>query len=164
MLNAMGIDAKSSGWLKSMIGMAVDELWWSSFVEAGAAKRAQNYAKDGIRIDDGPTLYFRSLNVQDSKRELKRDGVGEIQVHGKSTFVSKEARQGLFSDPVYKVVRAAVLRASPWCKLCGMRPPSVVLNVDHIVPLTVDWSRRMDPNNLQVLCEDCNQGKSNYWS
>lgn len=26
---------------------------------------------------------------------------------------------------------------------------------------SLDWSKRFDKNNLQVLCEDCNLGKSN---
>ena len=164
LLRELGESADTAKWVKRMVGRTVPVEWWNRFVSAGNATRAKTYGRQKVRVEDGPTYYFRSLNVQDSKRELRRDGVGEIQVHGKSTFISKEARQGLFSDPVYKVVRAAVLRASPWCKLCGRRPPMVVLNVDHIIPLTVDWSRRMDPSNLQVLCEDCNQGKSNYWS
>lgn len=47
------------------------------------------------------------------------------------------------------------------CCACGVSPatkPGVVLNVDHIHA----WSRGGETveSNLQTLCEDCNQGKS----
>lgn len=32
--------------------------------------------------------------------------------------------------------------------------------VDHIVPIREDWSRRLDPNNLQSLCYRCHQKKT----
>lgn len=48
------------------------------------------------------------------------------------------------------------------CCLCGRsRKDGVILHVDHIIPLSKNWSKRLDINNLQVLCEDCNMGKSN---
>lgn len=34
------------------------------------------------------------------------------------------------------------------------------LCVDHIKSLATHWELRLDPSNLQVLCEECNQGKS----
>jgi len=157
-------ESGESQWVKRMAGRSVPVEWWDRFVLSGAATRAKTYKRAKVGLEEGPVYYFRSLNIQQSKRELRSDGIGKMEVHGSSSFVSKQARQELFQDPIYKVVRAAVLRKAPWCKLCGMRPPEVVLHVDHIVPLTVDWSRRMDPNNLQVLCADCNVGKSNYWS
>lgn len=37
----------------------------------------------------------------------------------------------------------------------------VILNVDHIVPLSICWGLRNKLENLQVLCKDCNMGKLN---
>lgn len=45
------------------------------------------------------------------------------------------------------------------CLYCGMTPPTVVLQCDHIIPVSnggVD-----DASNLATSCESCNQGKSN---
>jgi Homing endonuclease associated repeat/HNH endonuclease len=57
--------------------------------------------------------------------------------------------------------RAIVLmRDSAKCRLCAASPQSGArLHVDHIVP----WSRGGETviENLQVLCEQCNIGKSN---
>ena len=48
------------------------------------------------------------------------------------------------------------------CELCGAsKHDGAALHVDHIVPLSLDWFRRADPENLQVLCRLCNVGKRN---
>jgi 5-methylcytosine-specific restriction endonuclease McrA len=49
------------------------------------------------------------------------------------------------------------------CGSCGQKPlpnNNVVLHVDHIQPLRKNPELALDLSNLQVLCEDCNQGKS----
>jgi 5-methylcytosine-specific restriction protein A len=51
---------------------------------------------------------------------------------------------------------------TPQCELCAAPAGNgVVLHVDHIVALSLDWLKRLDPRNLQVLCGTCNQGKTN---
>lgn len=48
------------------------------------------------------------------------------------------------------------------CCCCGRgRKQKVVLHVDHIKPRSLYPSLQLDINNLQVLCEECNIGKSN---
>ena len=48
------------------------------------------------------------------------------------------------------------------CQLCGRgKHDGIILNVDHIKPLKFHWHLRSDPNNLQVLCHECNHGKAN---
>lgn len=48
------------------------------------------------------------------------------------------------------------------CQCCGMtRKHGVVLHVDHIKPRSTHPHLQLDINNLQILCEDCNLGKSN---
>jgi 5-methylcytosine-specific restriction endonuclease McrA len=51
------------------------------------------------------------------------------------------------------------------CQMCGRshRKHGVTIHVDHILPLSIDWRRRFDKTNLQILCEDCNIGKSNHY-
>lgn len=34
--------------------------------------------------------------------------------------------------------------------------------VDHIKPVRKYWHLRLDPDNLQVLCADCNRAKGNW--
>ncbi|MCA1839692.1 MAG: HNH endonuclease [Actinobacteria bacterium] len=58
-----------------------------------------------------------------------------------------------------------LLREGRRCGACGARPNSsnsVRLNVDHILPRKTHPELALDPDNLQVLCEDCNHGKGNW--
>jgi hypothetical protein len=43
------------------------------------------------------------------------------------------------------------------CAYCGKSPPMVVLEIDHIVPISKGGSD--DLNNLITACFDCNRGK-----
>ena len=56
-----------------------------------------------------------------------------------------------------------LLKRGRRCECCGARAgePGVVLSVDHIRPISTHWELRLREDNCQVLCMDCNQGKSN---
>lgn len=45
------------------------------------------------------------------------------------------------------------------CQYCGGNPPSVILHVDHIVPVSKGGENEMD--NYITACDKCNLGKSN---
>lgn len=64
----------------------------------------------------------------------------------------------------WKKLRYQILkRDNRTCLLCGATAGNgVVLNVDHIKPLKKFWSLRLDPENLQTLCGECNHGKGNW--
>lgn len=48
------------------------------------------------------------------------------------------------------------------CLVCGRnRKHGITLHIDHIKPRSKYPELALDPNNLQVLCKDCNIGKSN---
>lgn len=42
------------------------------------------------------------------------------------------------------------------CMACGDK---LNIRIDHIKPLRKYWDLRLDRDNLQVLCNDCNMGK-----
>jgi len=46
------------------------------------------------------------------------------------------------------------------CMACGETKGK--MHVDHIKPVRKYWELRLDPANLQVLCEACNHGKGNW--
>lgn len=59
----------------------------------------------------------------------------------------------------------ALLKHGHRCQSCGASPHnlrSVRLVVDHIKPIRKHWELRLDLNNLQVLCDDCNMGKGHW--
>jgi 5-methylcytosine-specific restriction endonuclease McrA len=72
-------------------------------------------------------------------------------------------------DSRWQRVRASVLRAwlatrGPYCGLCGcLLRPGKETHVDHIVPFDgLDDPRRLDPQNLQILCRTCNSTKARH--
>lgn len=60
--------------------------------------------------------------------------------------------------PIPKSLRFDIFRRDNFtCQYCGRRPPDVVLEVDHITPLSQGGDD--DPSNLVTSCYDCNRGK-----
>lgn len=64
------------------------------------------------------------------------------------------ARRGY--DSTWRPVRLAYLQRVGWrCERCGARPADTSrLHVHHVVPLR-DGGARLNPSNLQALCESC---------
>lgn len=57
----------------------------------------------------------------------------------------------------------ALLASQGCCECCGGRPrPGNPLHVDHIKPRSTHPALELKVSNLQVLCEECNLGKSNW--
>jgi 5-methylcytosine-specific restriction endonuclease McrA len=74
-----------------------------------------------------------------------------------------DARPGFYGTREWKEVRYSVLaRFGGKCCCCGAdRFSGAILDVDHIKPRSKYPELALDPDNLQVLCRDCNEGKSN---
>lgn len=53
-------------------------------------------------------------------------------------------------SPLWPKVRAEHLKVEPVCQACGGK---VSLQVHHVVPFHVDYTRELDPGNLLTLCE-----------
>lgn len=76
---------------------------------------------------------------------------------------SKLRKVSFYDSDSWRAVRMPVLRDhikkhGRICLLCGCGGE---LHVDHIHPRSLRPDLELDPNNLQVLCRDCNLGKSN---
>lgn len=60
--------------------------------------------------------------------------------------------------PISKKLRFDVFKRDNFiCQYCGRQPPSAVLEVDHIVPVSDGGTNNID--NLIAACFDCNRGK-----
>lgn len=65
------------------------------------------------------------------------------------------AAPGRIHTRAWRTVRRAFLQAYPTCAACGSRSR---VRAHHVVPVSVDPSRELDPNNLLPLCESYEQG------
>ena len=62
-------------------------------------------------------------------------------------------------EPLSKKNRFNVFKRDSFCcQYCGSHPPSVVLEIDHIIPSSKGGNNSID--NLITSCFDCNRGKS----
>lgn len=77
---------------------------------------------------------------------------------------TKDCAKQFYSSYEWRKLRYKILqRDGAQCSLCGALPGNgIVMNVDHIKPLRKYWTIRLDPKNLQVLCNECNHGKGNW--
>lgn len=67
-----------------------------------------------------------------------------------------------YSSGAWRKLRFSVLKQSNGlCKMCGTSSKEGArMHVDHIKPRSKFPELALDPTNMQVLCEDCNVGKS----
>ncbi len=81
---------------------------------------------------------------------------------------SRAAKREFRSSLAWRRVRFAALAANAErnggiakCELCGATAQSsgAELHADHIEAVSRNWSRRLDPTNVQILCCPCNTGK-----
>ena len=56
-------------------------------------------------------------------------------------------------DRTWERLRKMHLNAHPFCAKCLPAVSRLATIVDHVVPIAVDPSRRLDPSNLQSLCK-----------
>ena len=63
------------------------------------------------------------------------------------------------SDAWIKLREETLARYGKKCQKCGATPPAAI-EIDHIKPRSRYPKLALDPNNLQVLCQPCNQKKS----
>lgn len=82
-------------------------------------------------------------------------------IHKNGNFPSQQEIRDFYLSWEWKRVRYDFLKdRSRRCGCCGATPESGnKIVVDHIRPIRHNWHLRLDPTNLQCLCDDCNMGK-----
>lgn len=99
---------------------------------------------------------------------------------GHAVFLAPEAEPKVFTDseelPFSEPTEPDFYRSGKWlrlrakafelynnhCECCGSTPSrGAILHVDHIKPRSQYPELALDIENLQILCEACNKGKSN---
>src|SRR5690242_3352423 len=89
---------------------------------------------------------------------------------GQKTSPSVATKEEFYKSWEWRTLRMEVLKEQGRsCKCCGSEPGMtdiagnpVRIVVDHIKPISKFWHLRLDKSNLQILCDECNQGKGNW--
>lgn len=95
----------------------------------------------------------RNLSAEEKKRARQQRRVANQKAVAPSFYETREWR-----ELRYRILRKYGFK----CMACGAVPPPA-LHVDHVKPRSKFPHLELDENNLQVLCEDCNLGKSNLF-
>jgi len=156
-LRVLGVKNKK-GWMSSIVGTEVSEDVWERFVRAGDRRRRRNMERQsGLGNGRKPKKRDFAPNQHSAPRQTQANEI--------FTPVDRAEREQFYSSDDWKDIRMLALRRGGYrCNFCGATKHTTILHVDHKVPLSVDWSRRLDLLNLQVLCAECNIGKRNYHS
>lgn len=78
------------------------------------------------------------------------------------TNKTKKPTKSFYASWEWKKLRyKVIMKYDRQCMCCGASPPNVTLVVDHIKPRSKFPKLEMKEDNLQVLCNSCNMGKSN---
>ena len=120
-------------------------------------------AKFGLRRGPDESFIAAIHRVRKAIRTDRRAAPKAPVQRGPSRFVKDD----FYYSWEWRTLRMEVLKANGRrCQCCGATPSDTALDgkkvrlvVDHIKPLSKFWSLRLERSNLQVLCDECNQGK-----
>lgn len=133
-----------------------------------AAKKAKREKKKEAKVRIKVTLAKRDAEIKQLRGQLLAVGEEPLGAVAKATVISagarrRASRRGFYDTPEWREVRYQALKLHGGaCQLCGAtRAHGAILHVDHIKPRSKYPELQLDINNLQVLCEACNLGKSN---
>lgn len=100
-------------------------------------------------IDNSRVLEIVNSIKDEAKRQIKKN---------KESYTKTKTIDTKWRRVRYKVLK----RDGARCACCGMTAKDgVKIHVDHIKPVSIFPLLKYDMDNLQVLCELCNIGKSN---
>ncbi len=91
----------------------------------------------------------------------------KIKNKKKRKIISRSDSNKFYKSEEWLRLRVRVLEKYECkCMMCGRSPKNhgVVIHVDHIKPRSKYPNLALEFSNLQLLCADCNLGKSNKYS
>ncbi len=148
-----------------MVQFLRDRKLVENFLKVGDAKLLS--LCEGALSDEQNIFINQSLS-RNARLLIASNLIGDIKIKSKkrARLAAKnrraERKQFYFTDE-WRAIRYQALKANDGrCELCGRgRNDGVILHVDHIKPRSKYPELELELSNTQVLCEDCNMGKSN---
>lgn len=122
-------------------------------------KQLKDALERGVKVQKlpaGPKWFPKTDSNSYLQKKVKR-----LEREVKS--LQKERGFTFYDTRAWKELRWRVLVASDGkCNMCGTsKAHGSIMHVDHIKPRSKFPELELEFSNLQVLCEDCNLGKSN---
>jgi hypothetical protein len=100
----------------------------------------------------------------DAEKPARRTAKGASKAPPHGSYHGDVNGPEFLSSYQWRTLRMKVLtHYGPKCMCCGATPQTgAVMNIDHIKPRRTHPHLALDFENLQVLCHECNHGKSNW--
>lgn len=95
-----------------------------------------------------------------TKYELRAKGFAKKRARKSKKFMPVGSR-AFYGTSEWKTLRLRKLQKDPLCQMClnnGFLKDGH--DIDHIVEISDDYSRRLDITNLQSLCRSCHMHKT----
>lgn len=161
------------GWRRRVIGNKVSAVLLSALVD-DMRRRAKFLLPNETGSGSAGEKKSPKERGRDQKKINKRTRAAMRPRRAKSSAPSWPPPRTAATPENYRKTRDAFLASAEWrrlryatlvrygakCLACGAdRRSGAAMHVDHIKPMWTHWDLRADPENLQVLCEDCNLGK-----
>lgn len=101
-----------------------------------------------------------NLTITRYCKEHKQEYTNNNRYYDKYQRNKKHDR--FYHSKAWEKVRDLIkIRDKGLCQHCLKEKRLVVgMVVDHIIPLSIDWNRRLDEDNLQLLCDGCHNKKT----
>ncbi|WP_242316651.1 HNH endonuclease [Bacillus cereus group sp. BfR-BA-01489] len=77
-------------------------------------------------------------------------------------YIRNKSSRSFYNSRLWKDMRELMYRRDHGlCVQCRSKDIIKIGDVvDHIIPIRVDWSKRLEPTNLQTLCHACHNKKT----
>ncbi|NTU49425.1 MAG: HNH endonuclease [Desulfobulbaceae bacterium] len=131
-------------------------------------------AAKGVLYDKHKDIYAYGLSINKLLSLLENKGFkGHSDIDTLKNFLNGKHRRGdkysgvvsFYDSDEWKALRyKAFAQYGNKCQACGRSPKDgIVLHVDHIKPRFKYPELALSIDNVQILCADCNLGKSNKY-
>lgn len=140
--------------------LGVSDATWMKNIELLVQIRERREVPIGIGRQESAQLVIAWFEENEPK------ALANLRPKKKQNTEYKKRRE-FYQTWEWRTVRMQALKEhGATCQCCGatrndtdMSGRPVRICVDHIKPLATHWELRLDKNNLQILCDECNQGK-----
>ena len=137
--------------------------------EKAKIKESARIASDAVTGSeyDKTVVYHAMLIINGIRAAEPRIKINRIPSPNLNPIAKHSTARAFNASIGWKKARFEVLEHySGECMLCGRskKRHGIVVSVDHIKPRSTHPELSLRFDNLQILCEDCNQGKGSYES
>lgn len=123
------------------------------------------YDAIGVKVHEVSNV--KNMRVEAAGRKPRVARTEKVKKNAAAKKPSVVTKDQFYKSWEWRTIRMEVLKEyGRACQCCGAEPgmktssgDPVRICVDHIKPLSKFWHLRLDRSNLQVLCDECNQGK-----